>query len=91
MFAKYLAVYKLPIVNMSQGEVRQVMSDRMAYDASGAEGTLVPCQSLTVTVQAAAQVPITGLSAGTTETYGGQPISRVQVSPGSPVTIPVSC
>jgi hypothetical protein len=91
MFAKYLAVYKLPIVNMSQPEVRQVMSDRMAYDASGAEGTLVPCQSLTVTVQAAAQVPITGLSAGTTETYGGQPISRVQVSPGSPVTIPVSC
>ena len=91
MFAKYLAVYKLPVLSMSQGEVRQVMSDRMAYDSSGAEGTLVPCQSLTVTVQAAAAVPITGLTAGTTETYGGQPISRVQVSPGSPVTIPVSC
>ena len=59
--------------------------------ADGADATIVPCQSITVSVQNAAPVPITGVTAGTTDTYGGQPISTVQVTPGNPVTIPISC
>jgi hypothetical protein len=67
------------------------MEQRMAYNASGASGTLVPCQSVTLTVKTAAAVPVTGVTAGTTETYGGQPISTVHVDPDSPVTIPIAC
>jgi hypothetical protein len=46
---------------------------------------------MTLTVQNAASIPITGVTAGTTESYGGQPISSVQVNPGTPVTIPLAC
>jgi len=88
---KYTALYNLPILNMTEGEVGRAMKQRMAYNASGVDATLVPCQSLTLTVQNSARIPITGITTGTTETYGGQPISTVQVDPGSPVTIPVAC
>jgi hypothetical protein len=63
----------------------------MAYNRSGVDGTLVPCQSLTLSVANAASIPVTGVSAGTTETYGGQSIGNVAAAPGSSATIPVRC
>jgi hypothetical protein len=90
-FNKYLAVYNLPIRNLRQDEVGQVMAGRMAYNRSGVDGTLVPCQSLTLSVANAASIPVTGVSAGTTETYGGQSIGNVAAAPGSSATIPVRC
>jgi len=36
-------------------------------------------------------VPLTGVNAGSSESYGGQTISSVQMTPGTPTTIPVSC
>jgi hypothetical protein len=90
-FDKYLAAYNLPVVNLSEHGVGLRMAQRMAYNASGVDGTLVPCQSMTLSVTQSAAIPVTGVSAGTTETYGGQPISTVQVTQGSPTTIPVSC
>ena len=88
---KYVGLYNLPILNRTQQQVGDLMRQRMAYDASGVEATIVPCQTVTLTVQHSASIPITGLTAGTTETYGGQPISTVQVNAGSPLTLPVSC
>lgn len=90
-FKKYLSYYRLPIDNLTQDQVGQQMAERMAYNASKASGTLVPCESVTLSVQNSASVPITGVTAGSTETYGGQPISTVPVTAGSPVTIPISC
>lgn len=90
-FQKYLRYYNLPILDQTQDQIGQEMEQRMAYNASGASGTLVPCQSVTLTVKTAAAVPVTGVTAGTTETYGGQPISTVHVDPDSPVTIPIAC
>ena len=90
-FTKYLAAYNLPIVNLSEKQAGQVMANRMAYNASGADATLWPCVSMSLSVTSAAPVPITGATAGTTESYGGQAISTVQATPGTTTTIPVSC
>jgi hypothetical protein len=90
-FTKYLAAYNLPVVNLNEKQAGQVMANRMAYNASGADATLWPCLSMSLSVTNAAPVPVTGVTAGTTETYGGQAISTVQATPGSTTTIPVSC
>ena len=67
------------------------MLKRKAYDDSGATASIVPCQSITISVARSADVPVTGVVAGTTESYGGQSISTVHVNPGAPVTVPLSC
>jgi hypothetical protein len=90
-FDKYAKVYNLPVRNVTQKQSAELMKKRMAYDASGVDATLVPCQSISLSVANAAVVPVTGASAGTTESYGGQTISSVPVSPGTTETIPVSC
>ncbi|HXH96694.1 MAG TPA: hypothetical protein VNH40_05725, partial [Gaiellaceae bacterium] len=90
-FQKYLAVYNLPVLGPAMKDLGETMADRMAFDASGVSGTLVPCQSLTLSVAKTAAIPVTGVTAGTTETYGGQPISTISVTAGSPVTIPATC
>ncbi len=86
-FTKYQAVSNLPIRNLSEHDIGLQMARRMAYNASGATGTLVPCTSLTLTVRNAATIPVTGVVTGTSETYGGQPISYVQVNASAPTTI----
>lgn len=88
---KYVAAYNLPVRNLQQHEVGQLMANRMAYDKSGASAVLTPCKSITVTTQQSAPVPVTGLSSRRAETYGGQPISTLQVTAGTPVTMTVGC
>jgi hypothetical protein len=90
-FDKYAQVYNLPVRNLTQKQSGELMKRRMAYDASGVDATLVPCQSISLSVANAAVVPVTGAAVGTTESYGGQAISSVPVSPGATETIPVSC
>jgi hypothetical protein len=90
-FDKYASVYDLPVRNLTQKQSGELMKQRMAYDASGADATLVPCQSITLNVAHSAVVPVTGAVAGSSETYGGQSISSVPVTAGTPETIPVSC
>ena len=75
-FDKYAQVYNLPVRNVTQKQAAELMKRRMAYDASGVDATLVPCQSITLSVANAAIVPVTGAAAGSTESYGGQSISR---------------
>jgi hypothetical protein len=90
-FDKYAKVYNLPVRNLTQKASAELMKRRMAYDASGVDATLTPCQGITMSVDNAATVPVTGASAGSTETYGGQTISSVPMTPGTTETIPVSC
>jgi hypothetical protein len=90
-FTKYLAVTNLPIRNQRQDQVGQAMAKRMAFNNSGVDGTLTPCVSLTLSVTNAATIPVTGLAAGTTETYGGQTIGNVAVAPGAPTTVKAGC
>jgi peptidoglycan/xylan/chitin deacetylase (PgdA/CDA1 family) len=86
---KYNQVYTLPIRNMSQHEIGVLMSERMAYNNSGVSATLLPCQSITISVTQSARVPITGLSYGLDqETYGGQTITYTQLGDGQSISIP---
>ena len=90
-FDKYARAYNLPVRNLTQKASAELMKKRMAYDSSGVDATLTPCQGITMSVDNAATVPVTGASAGAAETYGGQSIASVQVTPGTTETIPVSC
>lgn len=87
-FAKYAAVYNLPVRNLSQHDAGVLMARRMAYNGSGVAGLLTPCASMTLTSPRQAVVPVTGVSADSVESYGGQSISYVTLSPGTPRTIP---
>jgi hypothetical protein len=65
------------------------MAERMAYNASGVQASLVPCNSITLAVADAATIPVTGLAYGKSqETYGGQTISYIWLGTGDTRTIP---
>ncbi|MEX1019835.1 MAG: hypothetical protein WDZ49_09265 [Litorilinea sp.] len=87
--AKYSRVYNLPILGLTQQEIGVRMAERMRYNNSGARATLVPCESITLTVDNAATVPITGLTHGDApRVYGGQTTSFVALEAGASLTIP---
>ncbi|MFN8485468.1 MAG: hypothetical protein U0768_20700 [Anaerolineae bacterium] len=92
---KYNAMCKLPIRNLAQHNLGIQMANRMAYNASGVQGTLVTGTTVfgatqyTVQLKAtnAATIPLTGISYGANkETYGGQTISYANVTPGATLT-----
>ena len=66
-----------------------VMAHRMTYDASGASAQIAACQAITLTTTNAASIPVTGISYGaSTEQYGGQPISYVELAAGATAVLP---
>ncbi|PKO41551.1 MAG: hypothetical protein CVU30_13690 [Betaproteobacteria bacterium HGW-Betaproteobacteria-3] len=86
---KYKARYNLPIENLSQTEIGQLMQDRMAYNAAlagGLKGRIVFGPTVTIELtnpsDAAVNVPMTGVSQGMTMAYGGQTISSVTLAAG---------
>jgi hypothetical protein len=97
-FQKYMSAYSLPVRNIPESKVGELMTARMTYNASGASATLTPCSGITLTTANAANVPITGVSvngkiaANASETYGGQLISTIR-SPGNntAVTFAIRC
>ena len=89
VLAKYNSYYTLPVVCPTMDELGGQMANRQAYDNSGVTGTLVPGQSITVSVVNGAPIPVTGLQASGAENYGGQPISTVNLNAGGSVTLPV--
>lgn len=95
-FQKYKAAYNLPIRNVPESKVGELMANRMTFNDSGASAVLTPCTSIALTTQTAAQVPITGVSVtgkiGSKETYGGQSISTIDApGNGASVTFAVRC
>ena len=86
-FAKYRSVYNLPVRNLGQHDAGVLMARRMAYDGSGVTGVLTPCVSLTLTAPRPAVVPVTGVAADSTEVYGGQSISYVQLAANAPKSV----
>ncbi|MEZ4869975.1 MAG: hypothetical protein R3C14_52090 [Caldilineaceae bacterium] len=87
--AKYNALYTLPIQSLPQHTIGEKMAQRMAYNASGVQASMIPCQSITLTANQPAVIPMTGLTSGAnTEVYGGQTISYIQLNAGQSLTIP---
>ena len=88
--ARYNALFVLPIVSPTMDDLGRRMARRMEYNASGASASIVPGQSVTLTVDRAATVPVTGLRTPQAEQYGGQFISYIQLGAGQTVTLPLS-
>jgi hypothetical protein len=86
--AKYSAAYNLPILNLTQHEVGIRIANRMAYNASGVTATYNPgAKTITLKTVKAATIPVTGVTYGTAETYGGQKISQVTMTANQTLTI----
>ena len=90
MLAKYKARATFPVVSPTMDELAWVVKARMALNASGVVATLEPGGKLTVRVDNAATVPVTGLCTPGAEAYAGQKISYLQLAAGQSVTVSIA-
>lgn len=91
LYAKHSIYYDdhVPVLSLRTQDIGQRMWDRMAYDASGANGELRCGGEITLRTVSAAPVPLTGISYGAAvETYAGQPISTIDMGDDATVIIP---
>jgi len=86
---KYNSLFDLPILSLTQDNIGQRVARRMAYNQAGVTATIVPGQSITISAQLSATVPVTGLNTPGAETYGGQPITYLNLSAGQSITLPL--
>jgi hypothetical protein len=86
---KYTQYYTLRILSPSMDTLGTLVTQRMQYDTSGVSASIIPGVSLTIHAQKAARIPITGLLSNGAESYGGQHISHLTLSPGQSLTIPL--
>ena len=86
-FAKYRAVATLPIVSPVMDDLAARVRNRMVFNASGVVATVQAGTSMTVSVNNAATVPVTGLCTTGAETYANQTISYLTLAAGQSVTL----
>lgn len=88
--AKYSAYYKLPVQSPPQDQLGQRVASRMTYNGAGISASLSSNGTvLSISAQKKAVVPVTGLRYGSYETYGGEPISYINVDAGQTVNVTV--
>src|SRR5262249_44512534 len=80
-FNKFAAISNLPVISLDQSSIGKELEDRMAFGAAKVTATLTPGSNITLTAAGSASVPLTGVCAAGCESYGGQAISKVSVSP----------
>ena len=86
---KYQQYYNLPIVSPTMDQFGQTTAARMQYNLAGVTAS-TNGTTITLTAQKAVRVPITGLTAlgtSSSESYGGQTISYVNLAAGQSVTL----
>ncbi|HSY39891.1 MAG TPA: hypothetical protein VLA79_10195 [Polyangia bacterium] len=86
-FGKYTAAATFPIVSPTMDDLATRVTNRMTFNASGVVATIQPQTSVTISVTAAATVPVTGLCIPGAESYGGQTISYLPLAAGQSVTL----
>ena len=86
-FAKYGAVATFPVVSPVMDDLASRVRNRMALNASGVVATVQSGTSMTVSVNNAATVPVTGLCTTGAETYANQTISYLTLAAGQSVTL----
>ncbi len=87
VLAKYKARATFPVVSPTMDELAVRVKARMALNASGVVATLEPGRKLTVRVDNAATVPVTGVCTPGAEAYAGQKISYLQLAAGQSMTV----
>jgi hypothetical protein len=87
--SKYESLLNLPILSPTQNEIAVRMAQRMAYNASGIAAYRTPGSPATITlhVDHAATIPVTGLCGAGSESYGGQCIMPVSLAANETRTI----
>jgi len=90
VLAKYKERATFPVVSPTMDELAWVVKARMALNASGVVATLEPGGKLTVRVDNAATVPVTGLCTPGAEAYAGQKISYLQLAAGQSITVSIA-
>ncbi len=88
-FTKYAQYFNLPVLSPSFDTLGQDVAQRMQYNNSGVTAT-ISGNSITITAQNPATIPVTGLNASGAEQYGGQYISHITLQAGQSVTLPLS-
>lgn len=86
---KYKALFSLPIVSPSQNAQAAKIRSRMNFDAAGVTAVLklgALMNTVAITAPKASEVPLTGVTAGKSVSYGGQVQSTVTMAAGSTVT-----
>jgi MYXO-CTERM domain-containing protein len=86
-FGKYIAAASFPIVSPTMDDLAARVTSRMTFNASGVAATIQPQTSVTISVTAAATVPVTGLCVPGAESYGGQTIAYLPLAAGQSVTL----
>jgi MYXO-CTERM domain-containing protein len=90
LIAKYAALRVLPIISLPMDEMGTRMQDRAARDPAGVSATIRPGTSITVRAAQAVGVPVTGAVGANAEAYGALTISRVTLTAGAEVTLPLA-
>ncbi len=95
-FSKYKALYNLPVLTPTLDQLGVLMKNRNSFNVSGVTASIVGAgtstATITVTVPSSATsavIPITGLNSAGAESYGGQHISHITITPGQTITFPL--
>ena len=86
-FAKYEALFNLPLLSPTMDVLGAKMANRTAYNVAGVRATRNPNNTVTLRATKAATFPVTGLKTTGSELYGGQYIKTVTLGAGQSVTI----
>lgn len=92
---KFLALTDVPVLTLTQAAIARAMKARDALNRCGVTATKVESAagaSLELRTVGACTVPVTGLAApaaGTVESYGGESITSIAMTPGAVRTIPL--
>jgi hypothetical protein len=98
-FALYETLYKLPILSPTLDQTAVLMQNRNSFNLSAVTasiiglGTATPQVQITMPATAtinAAVIPVTGLVSTGSESYGGQNISHINMTPGMVITLPLN-
>ena len=94
-FAKYEALFKLPVVSPTQSQTALLMQARNNYNLAMVTASYVGGSNPTINISipagstvSAATIPVTGLNSTGAEVYGGTTISHITVNNGQTVVVP---
>ena len=87
---RYSELYKVPLVNLQWHETGEQLERRNSFLEAGASGVWDrAAKAVTLSAEVGGEVFATGLRFGSSETYGGQSISRRTFAPGESKTFRV--
>jgi hypothetical protein len=89
--SKYESLITLPVVTIDTEDVAAILTNRVAYNASGVTGVYTPGVSVVLTTTNAATIPVTGVcSQAVCGAYGGQIQDNVVMAANATVTMPLT-